>query len=445
MTIQRKVLINLLHNLGTRREVSQYLNAFAGGAATRRVLLKVGGGVLDEQPEELAAAVACLAMLGVRPVLVHGAGPQLTRALRDAGVESRFIEGKRVTTPEVLTIARRVFQAEGHRLADSLERQGVRARPIGTGVFRAARSAVPELGMVGEVVGVDATMIHASLVNGQIPVISPLGETDEGQILNINADTAARDLALHLPAHKVVFITPTGGLLDRHGNVIPAVDLAGDYDRLIGEDWVSGGMELKLREVREILAGLPQDATVSITSPEHLAAELFTHKGAGTLVRKGVAVECHEAGEGVDRPRLAELIEASFGRPLVPDYFETHAFERVYIAGDSIAAAVFTAGGPFPYLDKFAVSREAQGLGIAATLWNRFAAEIFRFCWRSRAGNEINPWYFARADGMHRAGEWVVFWRGLREADAIRRAVEHALSLPPSLLPAKPTEVPLAV
>jgi acetylglutamate kinase len=445
MAVQRKILLNLLHNLGTRREVSQYLNALAGGPGTRRVLIKVGGGVLEEQPEELAASLACLAMLGVRPVLIHGGGPQLTRALAEAGIDSRFIEGKRVTTPEVLAIARRVFQGEGHRLADALERQGVRARPISSGVFHASRTAREELGLVGEVSGVELTMIHAALSNGQIPVVSPLGESAQGQILNINADTAARDLAVALPAHKIVFLTPTGGLLDKDGAVIPSVDLASDFDRLALEGWVTGGMELKLREIREILDRLPQDATVSITSPEHLAAELFTHKGAGTLVRKGVTLRAHEGGEGVDRARLARLIEASFGRPLVGDYFETYAMDRVYIAGDYLAGAVFTRGGPAPYLDKFAVTREAQGLGIAATLWGRLCAEIPRFCWRSRSNNEINAWYFARADGMHRAGEWVVFWRGLRDADAIRRSVEHALALPASLASMPRQEVPVAV
>ena len=429
------IIVNLLHNLGTRREIEQYLASFSGVESARFAVVKVGGGILDHNLDELASALAFLWRVGLCPVVVHGAGPQLDAALEQRGVCCDWIDGQRVTTPEILSVARRVFQAQGARLADALSRLDVRARPITSGVFEAERSDVAGLGFVGKVRRVDTSVIRGAIESGHLPVVSPLGETGSGQILNINADIATSELTLALRPRKVVFLTPTGGLLDQRGRVIPAINLAEDYERLREEPWVSGGMALKLRQIHELLASLDERASVSITSPEHLAQELFTHRGNGTLVRRGVRIRVIDDPSTLEPDRLRAVIDTSFGKPLRQDAFDRHPITRVLLAGDYTAAAVLSDGQVAPYLDKFAVTAQAQGTGIGASLWRTLTETTPRLFWRSRSGNAINPWYFERADGMHRTEDWVVFWRGLRGRGEIDEAVSHALSREDSFEP----------
>ncbi len=431
------IIINLLHNLGSRREIEQYLASFSGVESARFAVVKVGGGILESSLDELASALAFLWRVGLCPVVVHGAGPQLNAALEEQGLSCDWIDGQRVTTPEILSVARRVFQEEGARLADALSRMDVRARPITSGVFEAARSDVAGLGFVGKVRRVDTDVIRNAIDSGHLPIVSPLGETGSGQILNINADIATRELTLALQPRKVVFLTPTGGLLDDRGRVIPAVNLAEDYDRLSEEPWVQGGMALKLAQISELLSDLDERASVSITSPEHLAQELFTHRGNGTLIRSGVRIRVVEDAGEIDMDRLREVIDASFGKTLRADAFETHAIERVLLAGDYTAAAVLSRGGVASYLDKFAVTAQAQGTGIGASLWRTLTETTGRMFWRSRSGNAVNPWYFERADGMHRTDDWVVFWRGLRGRGEVDEAISHALSREDSFEPVR--------
>jgi acetylglutamate synthase len=182
-----------------------------------------------------------------------------------------------------------------------------------------------------------------------------------------------------------------------------------------------------------MLCSLPRSTSVSITSPDHLAKELFTHRGAGTLVRLGERVRLYESFADVDTVRLRDLLESCFGRRLADGYFESKAPFRVYLSDSYRATAILTREGDAPYLDKFAVTPEAQGEGIGGSIWQRMTRENPKFFWRARSNNPINGWYAEKADGLYRSSQWVVFWVGLSGFDAIERCVKHALSLPPSL------------
>jgi len=429
------MIVNLLHNLGSRREVSRYLDEFGGERDVPPVVIKVGGAIVAERLVELASAVACLGHVGVRPVVVHGAGPQISAALEAAGVMPEFINGNRVTSPQTLAVVREEFSRVSAELASEIERHGVAARPVNANVFSARRTSDISLGLVGDISGVDTRAVDAERRSGVIPVVSPLARDENGGGLNVNADVAARELAVALGAQKVVFLTATGGLLDERGKLVPAITLADEYEQLIGESWVHGGMRLKLREIRELLDRLPGSSSAAITSPEHLVSELFTYRGAGTLVRRGFEITEHNGLDGVDTDRLSCLVSQSFGRTLSPDYYARREVKRVFVAGEYAAAAVVTDGGPAAYLDKFAVTSEARGQGLAGSLWRRIIASEPALYWRSRAGNEINPWYTSRADGMHRSGEWVVYWRGMSDAGEIARCVHDALALEDSFEP----------
>lgn len=430
----REIITTLLSNIGSRKEVEQYLKQFSSVDSKRFAVVKVGGGIVSDNLEALASALTFLHHVGLYPIVIHGAGPQLDVALKDAGIETSRIDGLRVTTPQVLEIARKVFQRENLKLVEALESLGTRARPITTGVFVARPAEDPRLGLVGEVVDIHLDAIESSIRAGHLPILACLGETAGGQILNINADVAAADLAIKLQPHKIIFLTPTGGLLDHHGRIIPAINLAEEYEHLISQPWVNGGMRLKLQEIKELLDDLPHSSSVSITSPEHLARELFTHRGSGTLVQRGERVRCLASFDDADRDRLRTLLENCFQRKLDPDYFSKKDCYRLYLSDSYRATAIITLEGDIPYLDKFAVTKEAQGIGLGAALWLRMRGDLPRMFWRSRSENPINPWYFEKAQGSYRTEVWTVFWYGLEDFAQVKWCIEKALAMPATLI-----------
>lgn len=433
MYTTKDVIVRLLRNLGSRKEVEQYLRQYSSVESQTFAIIKVGGNILAKELDALASSLTFLQSVGLYPIVIHGAGPQLNEALAEAGIETERVDGLRVTTPRVLEIARKVFQRENLRLVEALEEMGTRARPIPAGVFEAELVDVERLGFVGTVKRVHRDAIESSIRAGHLPILACLGETSGGQIVNINADVAARELALSIQPFKMIFLTETGGVLDAHGRVISAINLEEDFEGLMAEPWVHSGMRLKLQEIQRILAALPHSSSVSITSPDQLAKELFTHTGSGTLVRRGERVTLHEALDLVDRGRLRDLLEACFQRKLDDDYFDKKVFYRIYLAESYRATAILTRGSSIPYLDKFAVTAQAQGAGIGGSLWSRMKNDNPKLFWRARSENEINPWYFQQAEGSYKAGRWTVFWYGLSGFDEIKACVEHALSLPATL------------
>lgn len=428
----RSVIVRLLSNLGSSREVAQYLKLYRGVDSQRFAIIKVGGAILRSSLDELASSLSFLAQVGLHPIVVHGAGPQLDVALEEAGIRSERVDGQRVTSPEVLEVARRVFQRENLRLVEALESLGTGARPITGGVFEATQAS-DRLGLVGEVQRVRTEAIRSSIRSGHLPIIAPLGETAAGQILNLNADVAARELALSVQPHKIVFLTGTGGLLDGHGRLVSAVNLCEDFEVLMTKPWVHSGMRLKLQEIRQLLDGLPDTSSVSITSPNHLAAELFTHKGSGTLVRRGERVLRHSRFEEIDTDRIRALLEACFSRQLKPSYFEDKTPHVIYLAESYRATAILTLEGDVPYLDKFGVTTRAQGLGLGGSIWSRMTRDHQQLFWRAQPNNPINGWYFQQADGAFKTKDWTIFWYGLSGFDAIKGCIDRALAMPATL------------
>ena len=133
----RSTVIQLLNNIGSKREVEQYLSHFTSVQSQQFAVIKVGGAILTEHLESLSSSLAFLNHVGLFPVVVHGAGPQLNKMLEEAGVEPQFEEGIRVTDGKTLAVARKLFLEENLKLVEALEKLGVRARPITSGVFEA--------------------------------------------------------------------------------------------------------------------------------------------------------------------------------------------------------------------------------------------------------------------------------------------------------------------
>lgn len=429
----RSIVQQVLGQLGASREARHYLAQFSGTGSMRFAVVKVGGGVIAEQLDALASALAFLRNLGLMPIILHGAGPQLDDALQSASVPTVRHDGLRVTTPEVMEVARPVIYRVNRSLVNALEKQDIRAQGIQHGVFECDFLDQESLGLVGDITRVDLEAIRESVERGVLPVVACLGESATGQVMNINADIAARELIWAIKPHKIIFLTTTGGLLDESGRVISAISLRTDYQYLVQQPWVHSGMQLKLEQIEQILTGLPDSASVSITSVENLARELFTHRGAGTLIRKGEAIvemaEFNETSSG----RARHLLEQSFGRRLKTDYFDNLPLHCV-LASESYGAMASVLQGVdgIPYLDKFAVTPEAQGAGMGAAVWQALVHRCPKIYWRSRADNPVTQWYYEQADSSFARGSWVAFSRGLDDFDQIRRCINDSIARPES-------------
>ncbi len=430
MTDLRQTIVRLLSSMAGAKEIQQYLKRFSQVDAARFAVVKVGGAVLRDELDALVSSLAFLQQVGLTPIVVHGAGPQLDAEMQAAGIDKRVVDGLRHTDAAVLSVVRRVMRRENQRLVDALHADGVRATSIASGVFECALLDGARYGLVGQVESVDTDGIRAAAAAGAIPVIASLGETVDGQIVNLNADWAANMLVRALQPYKIVFLTGTGGLLDGEGRRIDSINLSTEYDTLLAQPWLHSGMRLKLEEIHALLATLPPSSSVSITRPSELARELFTHRGSGTLVRRGEKIIRATSWDELDLDRLRGLIESAFGRRLTSDYFETTQPHRVYVTEHYRAALVLTreeldetAG--VPHLDKFAVAEEAQGEGLGRAVWHAMRVETGQLFWRSRPDNPVNDFYLAEADGCLKGDRWNVFWYGLDGLAQAHAAVSH--------------------
>jgi bifunctional N-acetylglutamate synthase/kinase len=429
----RPTIVRLLSNMASTREIQLYLKRFSQLDAARFAVVKVGGAVLRDELGALVSSLAFLQQVGLTPIVVHGAGPQLDEEMAAAGLEKKLVDGLRFTNAEALAIVRRVLQRENLRLVEALQAERVRATSIHSGVFEADWLGRRKYGLVGKVVRVHTEGIQAAIDVGSIPVIASLGETAGGQILNVNADWAANELVRKLQPYKIIFLTGTGGLLDGRGRLIESINLTSEYAELMRQPWLHSGMRVKIQQIHDLLMQLPPSSSLSITRPDEMAKELFTHRGSGTLVRRGEQIRSFASWRRVDVERLRALIESSFNRALDDDYFEKTKPLRVYCSEHYRAAIVLTRENGIAYMDKFVVDEDAQGEGLGRAIWQVMRAENPQLFWRSRRGNAVNEFYFANCDGAMKDERWTVFWYGLPDWNAIHFAVEHGRTRPATL------------
>lgn len=403
------------------KQAERYLRDLQGFEPHRQLLVKVGGGLLDDETAilDLVEALAELAGRGVHIVLVHGGGPQLSRAIEEHGAKPRFVSGIRYTDAATLELAKTVFTSLTQKLVQAFDEVGVKTATISDGgLFKVKRDEA--LGLTGtEVTAAKTNGIVAAMERASVMVLNPLEACDEvtGEVLNVNADVIFRALALELKPHRMTSLSPTGGVLKLiDGNIdaqelITGIDIR-DIEGLIAEGTVSGGMALKLRELGAILSHLPVGSAISITKPSELLAELLTDQGSGTFVGKGrKIVIADDVKEVMDD--LAALTKKVFGKSL-PDDYAGREFEKVYYTADHKAFGVVTRlSDGTPYLDKLVVSPQLQGRGVGESLWYRIAADFPVLLWRSHVTNRYATWYHRHADIMKRHGEWVLFGRGI--------------------------------
>jgi acetylglutamate kinase len=294
-TIDTDALSRAAGKAQTLVEALPWLEQFRGAL----VVVKYGGNAMLD--EELKAAFAqdivFLRYAGLRPVVVHGGGPQIASMLGRLGLPSEFRGGLRVTTPEVMDVVRMVLTGQvGRELVGLINRHG----PLAVGLsgedgalFGARRRPATvngepvDVGLVGDVETVNPTAVTDLLEAGRIPVVSTIAPDldEDGQVLNVNADTAAAALAVALRAHKLVVLTDVEGIYaswpDRD-SLLSSLAVS-DADKLLTQ--VDAGMVPKLEAcIRAVRQGVPQAHVIDGRQPHSLLLEVFTSEGIGTMV-----------------------------------------------------------------------------------------------------------------------------------------------------------------
>jgi acetylglutamate kinase len=291
---------SLLAKTEVLAEALPYIQRYAG----KTFVIKYGGHAMGDPDaaQDFAEDVVLLKAVGINPIVVHGGGPQIGAMLKKLGVVSEFIDGLRVTDAETAKVAEMVLSgAINKELVSWIAQAGGKAVGISgkdggfviaEKVNRTARDPdsnierVIDLGFVGEPTHIDRTILDTLSSAGMIPVIAPIGVDKAGQTYNINADTMAGAVAAAMGAARLFLLTDVAGVLDKQGNLLTDLDPA-QIQALRADGTVTGGMIPKLETCIHAVEGGAEAAVILDGRVPHVSLlEIFTQRGAGTLVHK---------------------------------------------------------------------------------------------------------------------------------------------------------------
>jgi len=280
----------LLFKAETLAEALPYMQRYAGST----FVVKYGGHAMGDADaaEDFAEDVVLLKAVGINPIVVHGGGPQIGAALKAQGIESRFVDGLRVTDAETMKVAEMVLSGSINKeIVSWIAAEGGRAVGIsgkdGRLVIAAKVQSEHDLGFVGEPDDIDTRILDTISKAGMIPVVAPIGVGPDGQTYNINADTMAGALAIATGAERLFLLTDVPGVLDKNRKLLSDLTPA-DIATLKQDGTIHGGMIPKLQTCIDAVEG-GVDAAVILDGrvPHAMLIEIFTRQGAGTLVRQG--------------------------------------------------------------------------------------------------------------------------------------------------------------
>jgi acetylglutamate kinase len=258
-----------------------------------KALVKLGGTLLDDPQsrDALAAQIAGAQARGVQIVVVHGGGKQMTRYLAERGIESRFVGGLRVTTPETVDAVLKVFAGSvNHELVASLNRAGSLAVGISgiDALLVEAEQMDPALGAVGRVVKSNPGLLEALVERGYVPVVACVAGDRQGQVFNVNADQMAVACATAFGARQLIFLTDVHGVMDAARQVRPLLTAA-ESQALIADGIATGGMQAKLNAAMSALAGGVEEVRIAPGNAENVLARVLEGDEIGTrMVLDGV-------------------------------------------------------------------------------------------------------------------------------------------------------------
>ena len=427
----KNTILKLLGAIGSEKEIKKYIQKFSS-PEQRFAVIKVGGSVIRDDLDNLITSLVFLNQVGLKPVILHGAGPMLSDQLEKDNIEFSFIDGQRVTSEKVRDVAQKVFIETNKLIVDNLKKQNAKAVCIYKDVFNCAKGK-SELGLVGNIQSVDVSKINDALENDMIPVISPLGQ-DPNEVLNINADLATIELVKAIKPYKVIFLSETGGIFNGENKLIETINIALEYQELMEKSWLHSGMKLKLEQIKTLLDHLPKSSSVSITQPINLPKELFTDSGSGTMVKHGFRIKHYVLPNDKVENKFKKIIEASFNKKLVPNFFAEANKLNVFMSSCDRATIAISGDHHIPYMDKFGVLPEAKGEGLGAGLWHEMRKTYPQLFWRSRANNPINNFYMSICEGCQKRADWHIFWIGISDYSVLQDCIEFAVTKPRSVI-----------
>ncbi len=259
------------------------------------VVIKYGGAAVDEKGIDASVLedIVFMNYAGMRPILIHGGGPLISRFMKREGIEPRFIAGRRVTDKESIYIIDKALHAINQQIVKALKNLGTKAFGLSgreNNLIRVKKlKAALDLGFVGEVTSVDTTVVKQLIEDNIIPVIYPLGIGRDRNLYNVNADDVASEIAVALKAEKFVLLTNVRGIMKdkRNPSTLFNTLTVGDVRRLIKKKIIDSGMIPKASAcVNAIKGGVKKAHILDAGIPHALLLEIFTDKGIGTEIVK---------------------------------------------------------------------------------------------------------------------------------------------------------------
>ena len=295
MTLNRADAIHVAEVLS---EALPYIRRFVG----KTLVIKYGGNAMESEELKTGFArdIVLMKAVGINPVVVHGGGPQIADLLKRLNIESRFIEGMRVTDEQTMDVVEMVLGGQVNKdIVNLINSHGgsaigltgkdarlIRARKLKV-THQAADMQQPEIidiGQVGEVASVNTELLNMLVQGDFIPVIAPIGVGPNGESYNINADLVAGKVAEALHAEKLMLLTNIAGLMDKEGNVLTGLNTA-QVDERIADGTIYGGMLPKIRCALDAVQGGVNSAhIIDGRVPNAVLLEIFTDHGVGTLI-----------------------------------------------------------------------------------------------------------------------------------------------------------------
>ena len=268
------------------QEIEKYIKKYS----KEKIIIKCGGKVLLDPDlfNNFINDITVLKKLGLTPIVVHGGGPRIKKKLDELNIETKFIMGLRVTDEKVIKVVEDVMIEFNKEIVEALEKRTCKAKSITIKENNIiyAEQKNKELGYVGRPIRIDDKLIKNLIKDDFIPIVSPMGLNEKKQVYNINADTAAGALAKSLKSRRLMLMTDVEGVYDKNKKLISEIKST-EAEKLIYDETISEGMIPKIRTcINAINNGVRGVAVIDGRKPHSILFELFSDKGAGTLIRK---------------------------------------------------------------------------------------------------------------------------------------------------------------
>jgi len=265
-------------------EVKKYLNKYKN----EYIVVKIGGSVLNDKNlfKILIEDISILKKMNFNPILVHGGGKRLTNKLNQLNIESKFVEGLRVSNKNVVKIAEDIFTEFNKEILNEIKNYSVNAKSI-TSKENNIISVKPiskELGYVGTPYEVNTEILKKIINANEIPIIAPLGLNSDSQVYNVNADDIATFVASSLNARRLIMISDVAGVLDKENNLISEINSA-KAKEMISSGEITQGMLVKINNAINVADKVKGTVIIDGRAEHSILYELLSDKGSGTLIR----------------------------------------------------------------------------------------------------------------------------------------------------------------